>query len=71
MSLWFGLWTVIALDPTRKLWVCRCVCGAVLEVERATPDESLVCGSCGYRPFPLRQLDEQRAEQAWQFTFGW
>jgi hypothetical protein len=64
MSLYFGLWTVIARDPTGK-WVCRCVCGAVLEVEVAAPDDSLVCGSCGYRPFPLRQ-----AEEAQQFTFG-
>jgi len=71
MSLWFGLWEVIARDRSRKLWVCRCRCGAVLEVEPAALDESSVCGSCGHRPLITRHQEEQRAEQARQFTFGW
>ena len=66
MALWFGYWEVLGSDLTgeRVVWRWRCVCGAVIEVVAAL-DENLVCGSCGYRPFPLRQAEEAR-----QFTFG-
>ena len=39
----------------REVWKCK-PCGAVLELETATPDEPVRCGACGARIGPLEEF---------------